>query len=165
MNYPAQIETRPLSPFVISNGENPRCEIIVPLPASWRKFISGWRIDIEETIAIVVCNPWLWVDGKKAVPCRDFLELWRKGLGDFARPIHGKGRVNGRVNASFPIRIDVLDCLQSAAESVKQNPHEVLAKILTRTLPLMAERPLPKVRLEQEQAMNIIPFPSDLVRR
>ena len=85
----------------------------------------------------------------------DFLRIWRDGLRDVAVPVHGKGRVNGRVNARFPIREDVLDCLHSASAEVNRNPHEVLAKILTRTLPLIAERPLPKARLE---AGNVIQF-------
>lgn len=165
MNLRAQIKTITLPPLVIANGEIPRCEIIVRLPPRWVKFITGWDVDIEEAISTVVCDPWRWEQAGKVELCRDFAALWHgghpftssvSGLGDVAIPHNWQG---GGVKARFPLRRDVLECLHAAAALVNRHPHEVLAKILTRTLPLIAGRPLPKVRRKPEPG-KIIPFPT-----
>jgi hypothetical protein len=131
MKYDPTLESRPYAPIVLP--EIPRREIVIPMPGHWLDEIYRLGIDPGCAVARFVCKMFSY-----GIPCpvsvrEDFRRNWHEIA---CRKIPTGGYWE---RMPVPIRADVWQCLEQAAELVGRPVHEVFLKVLDRQLQVRAQ--------------------------
>lgn len=156
MNYQIELETRWMEPITIA-----RCMVVLPMPPSLFEFLDRHGINVESSVADLVCNGGPVYVGT-ATPLDRFPELWRTLIASFLPDEAGRTE-----QTLVPFRVDVFDCVKVAAATVDKSAADVILAILTRNMPMDKElsdiylksRKSPRQSIPSSASANVISGP------